>query len=196
MQITNTKTRALTAAMALFGSSIGSVNAAISITNFNLSETAVTFDISGTFLSTPPPGMLSCLFFANPNIAADPGFTVSNNLTATSASFSGTQALRGFSPSATGAAVTNYGDYFLVAFANDFATDEAINGSFSATWGSTTFTPSAVGSLDVYWGGDTSLADLQVIESGSLLTTIAVPEPTSALLLGLGSLCLVFRRSR
>ncbi len=199
MELTHTVTtnaRAMTVAISLFGSLAGGANAAISITNFNLSETSVTFDISGTFLATPPPGMFSCLFFANPDIAADPGFTVSNNLTATSASFSGTQALRSFSPSATGAAITNYGDYFLVAFENDFATNEAINGSFSATWGTPTFTPSAVNSLDVYWGGNTALPDLQVIESGVLLTTVQVPEPTSALLLGLGSLCAAFRRSR
>jgi hypothetical protein len=156
---------------------------AISITNFSLTGTSVTFHISGTFPGTTVPPRPQGLFFANPNIMASPGFALGDPIRSSSYSFTGSQALSSsvYFPVSTGN--PDYGDYFYVAFENDFSIGEAISGTLNANWSSTAFDPSQVTSLDVFWGAGSS-PPIGISNGSILLTTVAVPEIDPA---GMGS---------
>ena len=166
-------------------------NAAISITNFNLTTNSVTFDISGTMPNNLPASNKNALWFVNPILAASPGFALGSGLAPGSLSFSGTQAFKTSLPVATGN--VTFGDYFFVIFNNDLATGETVSGTLTATWTSTAFDPSVINDLNVYWGASGSLA---AVNSGTFLTTISpVPEPSAALLVAFSAFPLL-RRTR
>ena len=173
----------------------------ISITNFSLTGTSVSFHISGTFPGTTVPPFPQALFFANPNIMASPGFALGNFIHSSSSSFTGSQALSSYAPVSTGRTESpDFGDYFYVAFENDFSTGEAISGTLNANWSSTAFDPSQVTSLDVFWGASSS-PPIGISNGSILLTTVAVPEidPTgmgSVLALIGGGLGLLERRRK
>ena len=149
---------------------------AISITNFSLTGTSVSFYISGTFPSTAVPPFPQSLVFANPTIMASPGFALGNFMASSSSSFTGSQALRSYGPVSTGRTESpDFGDYFYVAFENDFSIGEAISGTLNANWSSTAFDPSQVTSLEVFWGAGTT-PPIGISNGSIFLTTVAVPE--------------------
>lgn len=164
-------------------------NAAITITNFNLKTTSVTFDISGTMPSPLPASNRNALYFVNPIPATNPGFALGSFMSSSSPSFTGLQTLR-TSPNPVATGGISFGDYFFVSFANNLATGETVSGTLTATWSSTAFDPSAIGFLNVFWGTGSS----DIVNTGTLLTTAApVPEPSAALLAALGSFPLLSR---
>ena len=175
-----------------------SVNAAIVISNFNLTSNSVNFDISGTFsTSTPPNYWKNVLLFVNPSVNANPGFALSSNFASSSYSFTGSKPLTSIKTADTSLAA---GDYFTVAFGSDFAVGETINGSVAATWGSTAFNPLAVSSLNVFWGINiiTTIMPVTVtadVDGGRFLTSV-VPEPSSLSLLLAGGAVLMAGRRR
>lgn len=170
--------------------------AAISITNFNLTTTSFSFDIAGTLPETPPATSPSILYFVNPDVAADPGYALSSGIVAISYEFSGSQPLLEIRNGNSA-----YGDFSGVYFLNDFAAGESISGTVSATWSITAFDPSQVTSLDVYWGYNDALpadpaTQPSAITGGTYLTTVStVPEPSAVLLIGAGALVLGCRRA-
>ena len=166
-------------------------HAQINVTDFLISETTVSFDISGTLPSPAPANLEFALIFSNPDPFALPGFVLEDFVSAFNVSFTGTQFLDPVFPASTGG--ESFGDYFFFLFADDRFVGEEIKGSFDATWDAPVFDPSAVNSLEMYWGAAT---DQGPVNSGTLLTAVPVPEPDGALLLlmCLPALHMLFRR--
>ena len=162
------------------------------ISGFTMTRNSVTFQIRGEFPALVPPRSSNALYFTNPVILANPGFALSSDFrSAGSYSFTGSQPLRS-SPVPVALGAPNFGDYFYVSFANPLAAGETIDGTLTASWTTDVFDPSAVTSLDVYWGGGTTVG---LVNRGTLLTSTAVPEPSAAILIA-GGLCLTFVRRR
>lgn len=192
MKSTTTVVSAIAAAILTFGTCTCEADADIVISDFFLTENSLSFIISGTFPSLLPVDNLNALLFVNPDVTADPGFALGNFLSAATFSFSGTQPLRDDEPVATG--TPSFGDYFFVAFENDFTDGEAILGSLTATWSTTAFDPSQLSMLDVYWGNDDNNG---VVGTGIYLTSVTVPEPSSLCIVALlGSAIMVRRHAR
>lgn len=179
---------------------VSRTNADIAITNFSLTETNVSFHISGTFPEAAPPNQPFGLSFVNPDVAANPGFIIEQTSTADFQSFDGTQTLASV---ATGLSIA--GNYFTVSFENDISTGESISGLLNATWNSTTFAPGAITSLNVFWGSNLSLpfnpsTQPSAISGGTYLTSVnVVPEPSFAAALafmGVGGFAFALARRR
>ena len=155
----------------------------LSVSNFEMTSTSVLFDLSGTLPLSGPVTASEGFFFVNPNESESPGFALGDFLPSTSNEFTGPQPLRGesdFSPIATGG--IDFGDYFFVVFQNPLVPGEAISGRVTANWNSQAFDPTAVSSLNVYWGA----ADDLSLTTGVLVdtVTVGVPEPAAATLIG------------
>lgn len=67
MKPKHTKVATLAVTLITFGSLAGGANAALTITNFDLQSTSISFDISGTIEGPAPSGGLSWLFFVDAN---------------------------------------------------------------------------------------------------------------------------------
>jgi hypothetical protein len=167
--------------------------AAVVITNLQLTTTSISFDISGTMPTAVATNNLGTLFIVNPNLSASPGFALNvvGFSNATSSSFSGTQAMRSVAPPAYLGA-PHFGDYAGFSLAADLAANETIIGTFTATWATPQMNPAAVTSLDFYWGTDPFGAP----NSGTLLGNVAVPEPSGSALLLCSLAALAGRRRR
>jgi hypothetical protein len=168
-------------------------DAEIFVDNFHLTESSVSFDIYGTMPANPPGSAQFALLFSNPSILENPGFALGEFITTQDVSFSGSQFVERV---ATGG--TTYGDYFYVFFAKDSSgttrsllPGETISGRLTAEWSEPAFDPSAVNQLNLYWGTDWSGG---FANSGVLLTTVQVPEPSTLCLITLGLLVGVRRR--
>jgi hypothetical protein len=167
----------------------------MNISHFHLTSNSMSFDINGTFEDPFPQFSPQMLLFVNPNANSDPGFALGHFYNSASSSFTGSQALKSENPIHTGNAF--WADYFSVEFNRSFQVGDQINGTVSAAWSGTAFDPSAVTSLNVFWGHTISSS-----EGGTLIGTVVVtgvPEidPSSfgsALALVLGSLGLFERR--
>ena len=185
--IMNTKRKlaALAGTLITFGSLAGGANAAVIISNYDMSVNSVSFSIAGELPSTVPPGSPFGLAFYNPDIFSSPGFVLGPNfLMASSSSFIGSQSL-----DLVQIGRASSGDYFFILFDSDLAAEEAINGDFSASWSSDVFDPAAINSINVEWGLGNS-----GIGSSVQLGSVSVPEPSSALLGGAGVFLLLVSR--
>ncbi len=157
--------------------------AAIVITDFELTETSIRFNISGTFPDVYPPADHAALYFVNSEVAANPGFALGDRFVAAEASFTGVQTLNFMAPVWTGSPI--YGDYFGILFVTDFSTGESISGTLTAAWDDPAFDPTHVTRLDLYWGIDESLprdptTQPSAITGGAYLASVAVPESSTA----------------
>jgi hypothetical protein len=167
---------------------------AINISHFFLTETSVSFDISGTL----PAPFLNNLNFVNPTVSANPGFALGSFFKASSYSFVGTSYLAEYplwNAEAIQTGNASWGDYFFVSFRNS----QDLLGTITANWSSVAFNPSQVTSLDVYWSDSGSL-DPSSITKGTYLTSVQiVPEPsttTTLLLAGAMMVALHLLRTR
>lgn len=162
----------------------------IAITNLTITTTSVSFDASGSFPASSPAAFDFGLALVNPDKFENPGYVIpSSTVLATSFSFPGGQAII-----QVGTGVETYGDYFYIRFNNSFSPGENFNGHFSAQWAAAVFNPSAVSSLNVYWGSG-SVGD---ITAGTFLASAPVnlPEPSSVALIGLTAFGFLLPRKR
>jgi hypothetical protein len=164
--------------------------AAVSIVNFQLTATTLSFDISGTMPATAPANNRNGFAIINPDFAASPGFALGNFTSANTRSFTGTQALSGI---LTG---NSSGDYALVLFSSPLTAGEAISGTFSATWSTPAFDPAAVTQLNVQWGSTNGSSVGDGVQLALVPVNAPVPEPSGAALLLTGLAVAAGRRRR
>ena len=150
------------------------------VENFALTDSSVSFDISGTLAGPQPEAGLEDLFFVNSTFAA-PGFTPLPG-GAIDFSWTGSQALGN---SFTGNPL--FGDYFFLEFSENLAVGDSLSGTFSAEFAAGTFDVSEVDSINVIWGFAADFANRTFHDEdflgGTLQTTFAIPEPGSFLTL-------------
>ncbi len=182
------------AAMALIASSAGRVDAALSFTNPVMTSTSFSVTVSGTVPAeignVSQNSFQDIIYFTNRSFSADPGFVVASTSfqEANSATFTGSQALNTVR---TGNLFQ--GDYFFVGFQSGLSGGEAVNGVVTATWLTPVFDDLSPVTIDVYIG---SVPGQVSLESPLLGSFLIVPEPSSAVLVGLACLPAVLRRRR
>ena len=171
----------------------GEASAAISVSNFQITTTTVSFNISGTLSGPLPLQSARTLFFVN-TVPASPGFVLTPFVSSSSSQiWTGSQILDSSYPLFTGSPSFSTGDYFGMAFASNLSVGEIVSGSVFATFASGTFDPTAVSAIELVWG---TSGDGSSFSGGSSQTTFAVPEPSSSMLFGLFGLGLATRRRR
>lgn len=146
--------------------------------DLQVTDTIFSIDISGTLPNLAVSDRRLFVFESNP-LNTSPGWVLDAQsfVPASSFGFSGTQASIQFwtgSPS--------FGDYIFHRFNTDLNIGEAISGTLSGTWTNPAFDPSALGSIDIYWGGTSNAGGSLV---GSAMTG-NVPAPATLVLFGLG----------
>ena len=181
----NQTIKPLLAAAVVFGFLSNEAGAAVFITDFEVTESSVSFVISGTLEGPLPVATRDFLYFFNPS--APPKYTLGDNMSATSISFTGSQNL-----SVVSTGFSSSGDYFFLDFLDVFSVGAVVAGTVTATWSSPALIPSATPNINVYWGhNDTSAA------SGAFQTSAAiVPEPSAAAILTVAGALALARRKR
>ncbi len=181
----------LTAILSVFLAFAGVGHSALTIEDFSLDSSTVSFNISGTVSGPDPEVGRMLIYFVNSNLST-PRFVLPVWFESPiSHTWTGTQILNEGYPLFTGNSAI--GDYFGVYFESDLMTEEVVNGSFAATFPPGTFDPTAASSIDVIWGesytGEFSGGVIQ-----DVVTT--VPEPSTVTIIALLSCGLVSRRLR
>ena len=169
---------------------------AVSFSNLQLTTTSFSVTIEGTITGSTPSYGNDMLFIVNPSQFANPGFTIIEFAEATTKNFSGSPSLLA-GPMVFGT-ISGF-DYLYVNFAIQLHLGNPLEGTLVGSWSGNVFDPSAVTSLNFYWGnngtgtllGSASLS--AVPDTGSS----AVPDTGStAALLGAGVAALAFARRR
>ena len=169
---------------------------AVSFTNLQLTDTSFSVVISGNVPDTLPYQSRKLIHITNPNYAANPGFVIGSVGTAASSfSFSGSQIIQGFN-----LVVEEEANFIYGGFAEELDVGSALSGTLTGSWSSTAFDPSAVTSLNFYWGQSYVTGGDAPGDSGTFLGSAslsAVPDTGStAALLGVGVAALAFARRR
>lgn len=163
--------------------------AGIGISDFLITDSSMSFDISGTLSGPTPPFGNDVLYFVNNGAEPAPFVLPASFETPLSHTWTGSQSLNPSFPVFTGN--PSFGDYFGVYFNSALSVGEAVSGKVTATFAPGTFQPTAVSSIKVVWGsGDSSFA------AGTTQAIFAVPEPSSALLISTLGFGLLARRRR
>lgn len=192
MKHTLKSVRALAATFITLGSLAVGANAAVAISNVNITSTTFSVSFSGTLPANSPSSYPSIILAVNPDQLETPGFTIGLDFTnSVTQSFSGIQTANS---ARLGSAF--YGDYLILLFDSDLVANSTFSGVYSASFNSAVFDPSAVESLKFYWGAGGNFNNPADTVGGTFLGAASVPEPSSALLIGLGALGLAARRRR
>ena len=188
------KTSSLFLVLALLPASAWGV---LSFSNLELTDTSLSVTIEGTIDGITPAFDPYMLFIVEENEFADPGFIV-NTAEASAKSFSGEPGLDYELHNDWGGVFqtyTGYIDFIFVVFDDFLVPGAPLEGTLAGSFSSTVFNPSAVTSLEFYWGYTAeSPASGTLLGSASLS---AVPDTGStAALLGVGVAALAFARRR
>lgn len=171
----------------------GGVKAAISVQDFEMTTSTVSFSLVGNLPSTPPTDTVTVIYFANADFNRNPGAILPDSFVEpASVSWTGGRGLQRSFPLFTVA--TNDFDAFGMRFSGDLTAGESMDGTLTAVFPDGTFDPDGFDQLNVFWGQGGPSSNLD-IEQGVYLTTV-VPEPSlpMTLVAGLSSMILIRKR--
>ena len=183
------KARSLTAALIIYGSLVGGANAAVMLSIDTLTTSTITFTLSGTIDSATAAPLDPGAFILTP-YSSDLGINGwITNATSTSSTISiGGNSATTVSWASPGEA-TGYSLYFYYDASTRPTAGSTVSGSATFT-GDFDLTGISASDFELYLG----LQSNQTVGPSDLIAT-AIPEPSSALLFGVGALSLVtFRR--
>jgi len=166
------KIKALVAVLFVFSCLFASqASADLTFTNLNVTAESFTVDVSGTV----PTGSVSdptlLLFESNP-LSTDPGWVIAGGFSDGTYSFSGSQTMTQFT---TGN--PSFGDYIYLRLDPSLSSGDDLTGTITGTWGSDVFDPSAINSIDVYWGRISSQTGGMLV--GTVNESNPPPAPTT-----------------
>ena len=164
---------------------------AVSFSNLNITATEFSVDISGNLPDHSLPTLPTHLIITNPTLNASPGFVLGDDVSADTASFSGSQTVNYFR-----AGDQAIGDNLFVVFNSALSGTEGLNGTLSGTWSSAVFDPEAVSSVNFYWGTNEVQSPTGGIALGSASLSAVPDTGSTASLLGVGVFVLATARRR
>lgn len=177
---------------------LANLDAAIVVSNFTVSSDTIQFELEGSLPNQSPDQSARIIYFANASILDSPGFVLPGSFVAP-LSLLGSEALHvslldiSFPLFTVG---TNSWDVFGLNFASELVPGALISGTISAEFPPNTFDPTAVEQINVYWGQADPGATAASISNSIFLDTVIVPEPSSALLVGVSMLGFAIWRHR
>tara|TARA_B100001093_G_scaffold428592_1_gene423463 strand:+ start:96 stop:623 length:528 start_codon:yes stop_codon:yes gene_type:complete len=164
---------------------------AVSFSNLNITPTEFSVDISGNLPDNGLPYLRTHLIITNPTLNTSPGFVLGEDVSADTASFSGSQTVNYFR-----AGDQPIGDHLFVVFNSALSETEGLNGTLSGTWSSAVFDPAEVSSVNFYWGTNEVESPTGGIALGSASLSAVPDTGSTAALLGAGVMALAFARRR
>jgi hypothetical protein len=165
---------------------IPSADAAVTVSDFEITSNTLQFRLSGTFPAIEPPGDENRDFLMIVNATpANPGFVSVYGVPNSWGFTTGNLELLVAGPGYPG-----FEDHVGLLFADPFTAGQAVDGTVSLIFPPSVFDPSLLQQFQVYWGGYGATP-----RDGLLLGTYSVPEP-STLFLSLASAGLVGLRRR
>lgn len=176
----------LASTLITFASLASGANGAVTLSNLTLTERSLSFDISGTLPDSSPADVKNTIWL----YTFDTKFITSGFDSSTSKSGANVQRVYKNNDD-------TYGQYIGIQFDSNLIPNQSLSGTYSASWGKDVFI-NMPDNLTAAWGSATFI-NPPSDGSGQVLGSFAVnsvPEPSSALLLGLGGLSLVLRRKR
>lgn len=148
--------------------------AAITISDFSITKTSLSFNFSGTMPDTEPVGGFNAVVFAN--IGGPGGYAFANTpgVVNPGITFAGSPA-----PVYVLTGNQTSGDYLAIIFSEALLVGASLSGAVSILWDDEIIDLTQIGNIDVYWGVDNSVPGTAQMTSGTYLTTVVVPEPST-----------------
>lgn len=185
------------AALFVLGLSSAPLHAAITITNLELSKNSLSFTASGTLPEPTAANFnLSIISIQNPNVTASPGFALGFQSPVTSFTETFSQTVSTAPTSGDINIRTGNGqlDYAYIIFTANMAPGEIFSGTLTGNWNFDAFDPTAVTTLDFYWGGFVQAPERNLLQAGVPVTV--VPECSAVFMLISGAIPWLMRRTR
>ena len=187
----------LAATLIIFGSLAGGANGALTFTidNFTSDNLTIIIPTSSAVLEATGSTPTSSDIFIYPTVGSQNDWILSIDHNAGGAGQIGNATVNPgvFAMFDNNSAV---GDIVRATFTSPLVAGDPVTSDITLSWtGTNIFDPTAVDSLTLAWGTD-DIGSVWPWGDVQSSTTTVVPEPTAALLLGIGALGLVARRKK
>jgi hypothetical protein len=169
---------------------LGSVGAAVVVSNISLTANSITFDLEGT-LDGPPPIWFDQQIFVT---AATGSFMLDRVRTGTAVSFSTTNSNELFDFYTINQS-SRYPFTLATAADESYAVGYDVTGTYTATWRDNQFDPSGGATLNFHWGAADRFGTNPPTGTAIALG-VAIPEPSTSLFSLTGILALLRRHRR
>lgn len=194
MKIKHTKAAILAASLISLGTLAGGANAAITLSDVSATSNTITFTIAGT-IDGPAPAANTNFLFLSSSIDGASFLSAQDFAPGTSGSglIGGSAITLFFIENSSGNDRLSFGTI------SPFSAGDSVSGTFTITTASNIIDPAALldDGVSLHWGRVTSDASVGAsTHTGTFQGAFNVPEPSSALLLGLSAFGLTVARRR